>query len=209
MIRLHDYWRSSASSRVRIALNLAGLDYETVSVDLVAGAQTAPEHLAMNPQGLVPALEIDGQVLTQSLAILDYLDDTRGLGLVPADPVARARVRALSYAVAMEIHPVCNLRVAKHAVAQSGGAITMESWMQAFIAPGLAALETMVDDGDYCVGDRVTLADLCLVPQMYNARRWGIDLGPLPRLTRIDAHLAARPAFAAAHPDRVQQTAPA
>lgn len=202
MIRLHDYWRSSASYRVRIALGLAGLDWQSLPVDLVAGAQTAPDHLARNPQGLVPVLEIDGAQLTQSLAIVEYLDETRGLGLLPATPLERARVRALAHAVAMEIHPVCNLRVAKFATAQSGGTLSMQDWMQAFIAPGLAALEEMVEDGLYCFGTSVTLADICLVPQLYNAQRWGVDLAPLPRLARIGAHLETLPAFAAAHPDR-------
>jgi maleylacetoacetate isomerase len=202
MTVLHDYWRSSASYRVRIALGLAGLAWESLPVDLVEGAQGAPEHLARNPQGLVPVLEIDGKSFTQSLAIVEYLNETRGLGLLPDDPADRARVRALAHAVAMDIHPICNLRVARFAVAQSAGGITMESWMQAFIAPGLAALEAMVAAGDFCWGEAVSLADICLVPQLYNARRWGIDLAPLPRLRRIDAHLAALPAFAAAHPDR-------
>ncbi|WP_172328214.1 maleylacetoacetate isomerase [Mangrovicoccus sp. HB161399] len=205
MIRLHDYWRSSASYRVRIALGLAGLDWEALPVDLTAGAQRGPAHLARNPQGLVPVLEIDGLQLTQSLAIVEYLDETRGLGLLPGDAAMRARVRALAHAVAMEIHPVCNLRVARHAAANSGGGITMESWMRDFIAPGLAALEAMVDDGDFCAGGSLTLADICLVPQLYNARRWGIDLAPLPRLSRIGTHLDTVPAVAAAHPDRVQQ----
>lgn len=202
MIRLHDYWRSSASYRVRIALGLAGLDWQSLPVDLVAGAQTAPDHLARNPQGLVPVLEIDGAQLTQSLAIVEYLDETRGLGLLPKAPLDRARVRALAHAVAMEIHPVCNLRVAKFATSHSGGTLTMQDWMQTFIAPGLAALEAMVEDGPYCFGASVTLADICLVPQLYNAQRWGVDLAPLPRLARIGAHLETLRAFAAAHPDR-------
>ncbi len=204
MIRLYDYWRSSASYRVRIALGLAGLDWDSVPVDLVAGTQRSAEHLGRNPQGLVPVLEIDGLRLTQSLAILEYLDETRGLGLLPDDPADRARVRALAHAIAMEIHPVCNLGVARHAVDASGGAITMEGWMQHFIAPGLTAVEAMVDDGDFCFGDGVTLADICLVPQLYNARRWGIDLAPLPRIRRIESALAEIPAFADAHPDRAR-----
>lgn len=202
MIRLFDYWRSSASYRVRIALGLAALEWESVPVDLTAGAQVAPEHLARNPQGLVPVLEIDGLRLVQSLAICEYLDETRGLGLLPDDAAARARVRALAHAVAMEIHPVCNLGVARHAVSASGGAITLEGWMRAFIGPRLAALEAMVEGGTRCHGEAVTLADICLVPQLYNARRWGVDLAPLPKLCRIDAALADLPAFAAAHPDR-------
>lgn len=201
MITLYDYWRSSASYRVRIALNLAGLDWRAVAVDLTDGSQRAEDHLARNPQGLVPVLDIDGQRFTQSLAIIEYLDETRGLGLLPDDPVGRARVRAMAHAVAMEIHPICNLRVARYAVDHSGGGITMEGWMQEFIAPGLAALEAMVDDRDHCYRDGVTLADLCLAPQLYNARRWNVDLAPLPRLTRIGDHLEALPAFRAAYPE--------
>ncbi|TMV89996.1 maleylacetoacetate isomerase [Thioclava sp. BHET1] len=201
MIRLYDYWRSSASYRVRIALGLAGLTWESVPIDLVAGAQSSPEHLARNPQGLVPALEIDGHLLTQSLAILEYLDTTRGLGLQPLDPLARARARAMADAIAMDIHPVCNLRVAKFATAQSQDTLSMKDWMQHFIAPGLAALETMVEGEAYCFGTRLSLADLCLVPQIYNARRWEIELGAMPKLTRIAAHLETLPAFAAAHPE--------
>jgi maleylacetoacetate isomerase len=201
MITLYDYWRSSASYRVRIALNLAGIDWRAVAIDLTDGSQRSADHLARNPQGLVPVLEIDDHRFTQSLAIIEYLDETRGIGLLPADAPGRARVRALAHAVAMEIHPVCNLRVARYAVDHSAGGITMESWMREFITPGLAAVEKMVDDGDYCYRNSVTLPDLCLVPQLYNARRWGVDLAPLPRLTRIGAHLDALPAFAAAQPE--------
>jgi maleylacetoacetate isomerase len=202
---LHDYWRSSASYRVRIALGLLGLPWEAVPVDLTAGDQRSPAHLATNPQGLVPALEIDGRTLTQSLAILEYLDETRAAGFLPADPPGRARVRALAYAIAMEIHPVCNLRVARHAVAASDGAIGMEAWMRAFIGPGLAAFEAMLDHpatGRFCHADTIGLADLCLVPQLYNADRWGVSLEALPRIRAIRAALDAVPAVAAAHPDR-------
>ena len=201
MVTLHDYWRSSASYRLRIAMGLAGMEWEAVTVDLQAGAQTSEAHMSRNPQGLVPVLEIDGHSFTQSLSILEYLDETRDLGLLPEDPAGRQAVRALSYAIAMEIHPVCNLRVAKHAVAASGGAITMQGWMQAFIGPGLAAFETMLAGGDFCYGDGVTMADICLVPQLYNARRWEVDLEPLPKIRRISDKLDEIPAFAAAHPD--------
>lgn len=206
MIQLHDYWRSSASYRVRIALNLAGLDYRSTPVDLTTGEQTSPEHLALNPQGLVPVLKISSQKLTQSLAIIEYLDETHGIGLLPESAIERAHVRALAYAVAMEIHPVCNLRVAKYASSHSDGGITMEGWMQAFITPGLAALEEMVDDGSHCHGGRISLADICLVPQLYNAKRWNVDTSTMPKLTRIGAHLETLPAFKLAHPDRLKPT---
>ena len=201
MVTLHDYWRSSASYRLRIAMGLAGMEWEAGTVDLQAGAQTSEAHMSRNPQGLVPVLEIDGHSFAQSLSILEYLDETRDLGRLPKDPAGRQAVRALSYAIAMEIHPVCNLRVAKHAVAASGGAITMQGWMQAFIGPGLAAFEAMLDGGDFCYGGGVTMADICLVPQLYNARRWGLDLSPFARLTEIEARCLALPAFDAARPE--------
>lgn len=202
MIRLFDYWRSTASYRVRIALGLAGLEWDSVPVNLVDGVQRSTEHLDRNPQGLVPVLEIDGLRLTQSLAIVEYLNETRELGLLPVDAGERAKVRALAQAIAMEIHPVCNLRVARHAVTESDGAITMEGWMRAFIGPGLQAVEQMLEGGDRCYGAGVTLADICLLPQLYNAHRWGVDLSPLPKIRRVEAALAEIPAFAAAHPDR-------
>jgi len=202
VIRLYDYWRSSACYRVRIALGLANLEWTPVSVNLLEQAQRNPEHLARNPQGLVPVLEIDGLRLTQSLAIVEYLDETRGLGLLPEDPAERSRVRALAHSIAMEIHPICNLGVSEYVVRASGGAIDMQGWMQRFIAPGLAAFEEMLADGDHCHREYVTLADICLMPQLYNARRWNVDLEPMPKIRRIEDTLKAIPAFANAHPDR-------
>ena len=201
---LYDYWRSSAAYRVRIALNLLELSYRSVPVDLSEGEQTQPDNLARNPQGLVPTLDIDGIRLTQSLAILEYLDETRKAGWLPSDPAARATVRAMAHAIAIDTHPVCNLRVARHAV--SLGA-TMEGWMQHFIPLGLQGLEGLLQQhpkGRFCHGDTVTLADLCLVPQVYNARRWGVDLRPFPRLADIATALEALSAFQAAHPDCVK-----
>jgi len=205
MITLYDYWRSSASYRVRIALGLAGLEWDTVAVNLLEKEHKADAHLARNPQGLVPAIEIDGHMFTQSLAIVEYLDETRGLGLLPSDPAAKAKTRAVAYAIAVDIHPVCNLGTARFAVSQTNGGITMENWMQNFIAPGLAAVEHMVDDGDYCCGDSVSLADVCLMPQIYNADRWGVRLDDMPRLRHIAAVLSDIPAFAAAHPNKTVQ----
>lgn len=205
-IVLQDYWRSSSAYRVRIALNLLGLRYESVPVDLVAGAQRSAAHLEASPQGLVPVLEIDGVRLTQSLAIIEYLDETRKAGFLPSEPVARARARALAHAIAMETQPVCNLRVARHAVSL-GGTATMEGWMAHFIALGLQGFEGLLAQGPetaFCHGDGPGLADLCLVPQVYNARRWGVDLTAFPRLLAIAERAEAIPAFAAAHPDRVR-----
>lgn len=202
MITLFDYWRSSASCRVRIALGLAGLDWQAVPVNLVEGEHKAPDHLARNPQGLVPVIEIDGRRFTQSLAIVEYLDETRGLGLLPGGAADRAQIRALAHAVAVDIHPICNLGTARYAVGLSGGGIEMQDWMQHFIAPGLAALEAMLAGGDYCWGEGVTLADVCLMPQLYNAERWQVDLSAMPKIRQVAVNLTAIPAFAAAHPDR-------
>lgn len=203
MITLYDYWRSSASYRVRIVLGLAGETWEPVEVNLLEADHKKPAHMQRNPQGLVPVLEVDGEQFTQSLAQIEYLDETRKLGLLPTNPVDRARVRALAYAIAMEIHPVCNLSVAKWAVAQSNEGITMESWMQHFIAKGLDAYEKMIGDGQYSFGDSVTLADICLMPQLYNAQRWGVDLDAYPKIKRVKDKLEQIPAFQLAHPDRV------
>ncbi|MEY8799572.1 maleylacetoacetate isomerase [Leisingera sp. XS_AS12] len=203
---LFDYWRSSASYRVRIALNLAGIAFESVPIDLVKGEHRTTAHLERNPQGLVPVLDIDGLRLTQSLAILDYLDETRQLGLLPADPGNRARARALAHSVAVDVHPVCNLQVAKHATGLSCNAEDMpKAWMQHFIRPGLAAFERLLagfEQTPYCTGDTPGLADICLMPQLYNARRWEVDFADLPRICAAEAVCAQHPAFAAAHPDQ-------
>lgn len=202
---LFDYWRSSASYRVRIALNLLAIPYRSVPIDLLAGEHKQAEHLARNPQGLVPALSIDGHMLTQSLAIIEYLSETQpGAGLLPSEPVARQRVRALSYAVAMDIHPVCNLGVVSHVMQQSQDPDAARSiWMRKFISEGLAAFERMLDSSEtveFCHGNKPTMADLCLVPQVYNARRWNIDLGAYPRIAAIDTRCLELDAFAAAAP---------
>jgi maleylacetoacetate isomerase len=206
MITLYDYWRSSASYRVRIALNLLRLPYTAVPVNLLTGDQKAPANLARNPQGLVPTLDIDGVQLTQSLAIIEYLNDTHG-GLLPDDAMGRARVRALSYAVAMEIAPVCNLSVRNHVANLGGGAFTADDWQTHYIGAGLAALERMLaapQTGLFCHGDAVSMADLCLVPQIYNAQRVGLDVASWPTIARIVDRLESIPAVQAAHPDKVK-----
>lgn len=204
---LYDYWRSSASYRVRIALGLKGIAWKSVPVDLVKGDHRAGPHTGRNPQGLVPVLDIDGLRLTQSLAIADYLDETRPEPpLLPQDAPGRARVRAIAHAIAMEIAPVNNLLVLQHVDALTlGGQQARADWVRHFMPPGLEAVEALLDHpatGSYCHGDTPGLADLCLVPQVYNADRWGIDLAPFPRIGAIAAACAALPAFAAAHPDR-------
>lgn len=206
---LYDYWRSSASYRVRIALNLLGLEYDTVPVDLLRQEHKGIDHLCRNPQGLVPTLAIDGHMMTQSLSIIEYLDECYPRAcFLPSDSLGRQRVRALSYAIAMEIHPVCNMGVISHVTELVGGGDeTRSAWMRKFIADGLTAFETMLDHPDTglcCHGDTPTMADFCLVPQVYNARRWGAAIENLRRVNTIAAHLEAIDAFAAAHPDRVK-----
>ncbi|MBD9494783.1 MULTISPECIES: maleylacetoacetate isomerase [unclassified Ensifer] len=204
---LYDYWRSSASYRVRIALNSLGESYRSVPVDLLAKAHKAPEHLVRNPQGLVPVLEIDGERFTQSLAIIEYLAETWATsGFLPDDAIGRQRVRSLSYAIAMDIHPVCNLSVVSHVMANAEDSeAARRNWMRKFIGEGLAAFERLLDHsatGRFCHGDMPTMADFCLVPQVYNARRWDVDLSACPRLVAIDQNCAEIEAFARAHPDR-------
>lgn len=208
-IVLFDYWRSSASFRVRIALESLGLPYQRISVDLLAGEQRAPEHRARNPQGLVPALVIDGQTLTQSLAIIEYLCETRPEArFLPADPLGRQRVRALSCAIAMEIHAVCNTGVINHVLGITGGGEEVRvDWMKKFIGEGLAAVEALLDNpatGTFCHGETPTMADFCLVPQVYNAERWGVDIAGLTKVRRIAETCLALPAFQAAHPQTVK-----
>lgn len=205
---LFDYWRSSASYRMRIALHLAEIEYTSFPVDLPTRQHRTPEHLARNPQGFVPVLDIDGERFTQSLAMLEYLDETRGMNLLPKDLVGRAHARALAYAIAVDLHPICNLQVASYAKEMArGGQEAMEQWMKRFIRPGLEAFEALLGgftQAPYCCGDAPGLADICLMPQMYNAARWDVETADLPRLTAVAAACAQHPAFAAAHPDRWQ-----
>jgi len=208
-LRLYTYWRSSAAYRVRIALAVKGLPYESVPRHLLrdGGQHRQADYLATNPQGLIPALEHDGHVVTQSLAICEYLDEVFPQPpLLPADPRGRAAVRAMALAIACDIHPLNNLSVQQYLrteLGQRDDGVTR--WAQHWIARGFAALEQLLArhsaDGRYCYGDTVTLADACLVPQVYNARRVQLDLGAYPRLTAVARHLEALPAFAAARPE--------
>ena len=207
---LYSYWRSSAAFRVRIALNLKGLHYETRAIHLLreGGEQHSPAYAALNPQELVPTL-LDGErVLTQSMAILEYLDETRPQpSLLPADAAGRARVRALAQVVGCDIHPIGNLRVLQWMGSQFSVDDEQKSvWMRHWVSTGLHALETMLasskDTGRYCHGDTPGLADACLVPQVYNARRWKVPLGDYPTILRIDATCATLDAFHNAMPEQ-------
>jgi maleylpyruvate isomerase len=207
-MKLYEYFRSSAAYRVRIALNVKGISYESLAVDLraPASAQRTPEFLAVNPAGLVPVL-VDGErTFTQSLAIIEYLEETRPQPpLLPALPRERAQVRALALAVACDIHPLNNLRVLNYLREPlHADEAAVNTWYAHWIAQGFTALETQVQrttgDGRCMFGKSVTLADVCIVPQMANAHRMKCDVGPYPILRGICAHLEVLPAFAKAAP---------
>lgn len=207
-MKLYSYYRSSAAYRVRIALNLKQLPYETVGVHLLknGGEQKQPEYSAKNPQKLVPALEDNGQVLTQSLAMIDYLEEIYPTyALLPADAVGRARVRAMAQLIACDIHPLNNLRVLQYLQNQLGVADEAKTeWYCHWVKEGFAALETLLKSeqtGRFCHGDTPTLADCCLIPQVYNARRFQVDLSPYPTISRIVTECEALPAFQAAAPE--------
>ena len=205
-LRLFDYYRSSASYRVRIALALKGLDYERIEVNLLHGRQREEDYRAINPQGFVPMLEADGRRIAQSLAIIDWLDTTfPDQPLLPAEPGDRAEVLAFALTIACDIHPLNNLRVLKYL----GGPLDQpeearNAWYRHWVAEGLATLEALAAarSGRFVFGDVPTLADICLVPQMFNARRFDVPLDAYPSLVRADGEANELPAFAAAHPDR-------
>ena len=207
-MKLYTFWRSSAAYRVRIALNLKGIAVESLPVRFRPAEHRLPAYLAKNPQGLVPALETDTAVLAQSLAIIEYLEETRpDPALLPRDPVARAQVRSMALAVACDIHPLNNLRVLNYLRQPLGhDDAQVNAWVRHWISTGLAGLEKMAvamsGSGRHLFGEAVSVADLCLVPQVYGARRFQCDLTDFPTLVAIDDHLRTLPAFAAAAPER-------
>jgi maleylpyruvate isomerase len=209
-MKLYTYFRSSAAYRVRIALNLKGLAYDAQAVHLLrnGGEQLGEAYRAVNPSMLLPALEDDGNVIGQSLAIIEYLDETRpGTPLLPADPAGRARVRALALSIAADSHPLANLRVLKYLTGQVGVAEDVKlGWQQHWLRSGLATLEALlVNDtrtGRYSHGDTPSLADCCLVPQVFNAQRFNVDTAPYPTVMRIHAACSELPAFQQAHPSQ-------
>lgn len=208
-MKLYTYFRSSAAYRVRIALALKGLPYDAVPVHLVKGGgeQRQPGFLALNPAGLVPALDDDGMILAQSMAIIEYLEDMHPAPpLLPSSPSARARVRALAQTIACDIHPLNNLRVLQYLA----GTLNVPeerrtAWYRHWVNEGFRTIEELLsqpETGSFCHGDRPGLADCCLVPQVFNARRFGIEVEAFPSIARIDASCRLLPAFQNAHPDR-------
>ena len=206
-MKMYGNWRSAAAFRVRIALNLKGIAYEAAPVNLLEGGQKGPDYRARNPQGLIPMLQLDGLAIPQSLAIIEYLEATRPEPpLLPADPAEAAQVRSMAMVVACDIHPLNNLRVLKYL----GGPLEQpqearDAWYRHWVAEGCAALEAMASPraGRFLFGESPTLADICLVPQMFNARRFGVPLDDYPTLVRADAEANRLDAFAAAHPDAI------
>jgi maleylpyruvate isomerase len=212
-LTLHGYWRSGAAYRVRIALGLKGLAYEQVNHDLRTGGQSSPDYAALNPQRLVPALEADGAVLTQSGAIIEWLEERYPEPpLLPADATDRAIVRAMVLLIAADIHPLHNLRILKSLKADFGqDEGQVNAWVGRWIGDGLAALESQVarHGNGFCHGDRPTIADCFLLPQLASAERFGADLSPYPHLHAVAERLHALPEVAAAHPSRQPDADPA
>lgn len=210
---LHSAWRAGAPYRVRIGLALKGCAYDYAAVDLIAGQQREPAYRAVNPQGLTPALDLgDGTVLAQSLAILEWLDETTPEPpLLPPTPLDRAVVRRMAGIIACDIHPLNNTRVGRYLQVELGHAQDdYVAWMKHWMAEGFDALEPLVarHGGAFAFGDRPTIADCCLVPQVYGAHRWGLDLGPWPALAGAAERAGRHPAFIAAHPDNQPDAKP-
>jgi maleylacetoacetate isomerase len=203
-VKLYTYWRSSTSYRVRIALNLKGLVWEAVPVNLVAGEQNAEAYAALNPGQAVPTLVLDdGTVLIQSMSILEWLDERYPAPpLLPEDPVKRARVRAAALVIAADIHPVNNLKVVAKLRKMGHSQDDVVEWMQDWMARGFHAFAALIgQDTQFCFGDTPGLADLCLVPQLYNAHRWGLELAPFARLVDIEKRCLEISAFDSARPE--------
>jgi maleylacetoacetate isomerase len=210
-LRLYSYFQSSAAWRVRIALELKGVAHDIIPINLLAGEQRADDYAARNPSRLVPALEVGDVTLTQSLAIIEYLDERYPEPpLLPADSLRRAQVRSFAQHIACEVHPLNNLRVRKYLKTRLGqdDAFVRGEWYAHWITEAFGALEAMAEGPDYCFGDAVSLADIVLVPQVANARRFNVDLDPYPKLRGIAEHLETLPAFRAAQPDRAPQVKP-
>ena len=204
-LRLHSAKRASAPFRVRIALHLKGVPFELVSVNLVANEQGGPDYDRLNRQHLVPTLETPDGLLTQSLAIIEWLEETcPEPPLLPRDAFARVRVRSVADVIACDIHPINNLRIAKALGALGVDQPGVAAWSRRWITEGLAAIEPVVAEHGrgFAIGDTPTLADCCLIPQLYNARRFDTDLTPYPSLLAVEARALAHPAFHAAHPDQ-------
>lgn len=212
-LTLHSYWRATAPYRVRIGLNLKGLAYDYAPVHLVKGVQHSDEYRALNAQELVPSLVTeDGRTLTQSLAILEWLEEVHPVPpLLPADAYDRAVVRAMAGIVACDIHPLNNLRIQQQLTALGVDDAGRETWSQRWINDGFRALEPMVarHGSGFAFGAAPTLADCCLIPQVYSAHRYGVALDPYPAIAAVAARAAEHPAFAAAHPDRQPDATPA
>lgn len=203
-LTLHSAWRASAPYRVRIGLNLKGLAYDYVPVNLVTNQQHDPAYAALNPQRLVPTLEVDGRILTQSLAILEWLDETVPRpALLPTDPFDRATVRAMAEIIACDIHPVNNTRILRALTELGVAEDARAAWIQRWITDGFTALEPLVarHGRGFAFGDHPSLVDCCLAPQVYNAERFKTDLTPFPAIRAAAARAAEHPAIAAAHPN--------
>ena len=188
-------------------LSLAEIEYDAVSINLFEGEHLTEAHRTRHPQGLVPALEIDGHLFTQSLAIIDYLNETHNLGLLPDDTALRTKIRALAQTLAVDVHPLCNLSVTKFATELSGSEDTHLLWVKHFIEPGLQSFETMLADFDqipFATGNSLSLADVCLIPQIYNALRWEADFSGCIRIQNIMEACEQHSAFIKAHPDAVK-----
>ncbi|TGD75132.1 maleylacetoacetate isomerase [Mangrovimicrobium sediminis] len=212
-MKLYAFYRSSAAFRVRIALNLKGLQPEYIPVDLMAGEHKSPDYLARNPQGLVPAMELPGgEVIGQSVALLEWLEETHPQPpLLPADPARRARVRSVVGCIACDIHPLCNMAIPNYLREHfDASEAQVLDWYSTWMHRGFQAVETVLAEtaGDYCFGDGPTLADVCLVPMVYNARRFEVVMTPFPRINAVVDYCLAQPAFARAAPE-AQVDAPA